>query len=167
MEGRELRNAFGRYPTGVAVVVTRAAQGALVGLTVNSVAPVALAPARLLWSLGSRSRCRPVFEEAQFFTVNVLREDQIDLARQMASRAPDRFAGVAWRPALLSGLPVLDGCVASFECRRGSVTQIGDHVVIVGDIENCRETSGAPLLYLSGRYSRLHREAGALAQAEA
>jgi len=155
VESRELRNAFGRFPTGVAVVATRAQDGSLAGLTVNSVAPVALAPARLLWSLGARSRSRPVFEAAGFFTVNVLREDQIELARQMSSQTPDRFAGVAWRPAAASGAPLLEGCVATFECRRSSVAEIGDHVVFVGDIESFEAPGGAPLLYLSGRYSRL------------
>lgn len=155
MTTRELRNAFGRFPTGVAVVVARAAGGALAGLTVNSVAPVALAPARLLWSLGAASRNRPVFEQAEHFAVNVLREDQIELARRMSSPVADRFAGLAWRPGSCSGLPLFEGCVAAFECRRSSVAEIGDHVVFVGDIENFEEAGGAPLLYLSGRYSRL------------
>lgn len=155
MESRELRNAFGRFPTGVAIVATRAAYGTLAGLTVNSVAPVALAPARLLWSLGTRSRSRAVFETAAFFTVNVLREDQLELARQMSSPAADRFAGVAWRAAAFSGAPLLEGCVATFECRRSSVAEIGDHVVFVGDIASFEAPGGAPLLYLSGRYSRL------------
>ena len=154
MESRELRNAFGCFPTGVAVVAARSPQGALAGLTVNSVAPVALAPARLLWSLGARSKSRAAFEAAEYFTVNVLREDQLELARQMSSAVPERFAGVAWRPAR-SGAPLIQGCVAAFECRRSSLVEVGDHVVFVGDIESFEAPGGAPLLYLSGRYSRL------------
>jgi flavin reductase (DIM6/NTAB) family NADH-FMN oxidoreductase RutF len=155
VETRELRNAFGRFPTGVAVVVARSAAGSLAGLTVNSVAPVALAPARLLWSLGSASRNRPVFEQAARFAVNVLREDQVELARRMSSPVPDRFAGLAWRPGTCSGLPLFEGCVAAFECRRSSVAEVGDHVVFVGDIEGFDEAGGAPLLYSAGRYARL------------
>lgn len=156
MESRELRNAFARFPTGVAVVATRAPNGSPAGLTVNSVAPVALTPARLLWSLSARSRILALFEAAQFFSVNVLREGQLELARQMSSPAADRFAGVAWRPAPL-GAPLLEGCVATFECRRSSVAEVGDHVVFVGDVESFAEAGGAPLLYLSGRYSRLEQ----------
>lgn len=155
MESRELRNAFGRFPTGVAVVAARAPDGTLAGLTANSVAPVALAPARLLWSLGAGSRNRPVFEAAPYFTVNVLGEDQIALARQMSSQVGDRFAGFAWRAAPVSGLPLFEGCVAAFECRSVSAAEIGDHVVFVGDIVHFEEAGGAPLLYSSGRYSRL------------
>lgn len=159
MQGRELRNALGRFPTGVAVVVTRAPNGALAGLTVNSVAPVALAPARLLWSLGARSSSRALFEAAPFFTVNVLHENQIGLAKQMASKTADRFAGLTWREAALSRLPLLDGCIAWFECRRAPAAEIGDHVVFVGDIVDFEEGRGEPLLYLSGQYSRLEQPA--------
>lgn len=154
MQSRELRNAFGCFPTGVAVVAARSPEGALAGLTVNSVAPVALAPARLLWSLGARSKSRALFEAAEHFTVNVLGEGQLELARLMSSPVPDRFAGVAWRPAP-SGAPLIQGCVAAFECRRSSLVEVGDHVVFVGDIESFEAPGGAPLLYLSGRYSRL------------
>lgn len=153
-----MRAALGRFPTGVAVVATRAADGRLVGMTVNSVAPVALAPARLLWSLGKRSRLRAAFEAAAGFTVNVLGEDQEALARQMSSPAADRFAGVAWR-ATRAGLPLLHGCVANFECGTSSIAEIGDHLVFVGDILAYESAGGAPLLYLSGRYSRLERAA--------
>jgi len=158
MEGRELRNALGRFPTGVAVVATRAPSGVLVGLTINSVAPVALEPARLLWSLGSRSKSRGAFESAAYFTVNVLREDQLALAKQMSANVADRFAGIAWHPSMRSGLPLIDGCIAGFECHLTSVAEVGDHVVFVGDIEAFEEAGGAPLLYESGRYSRLQRE---------
>jgi flavin reductase (DIM6/NTAB) family NADH-FMN oxidoreductase RutF len=158
MDGRELRNALGRFPTGVAVVAARTSEGFLTGLTINSVTPVALAPARLLWSLGARSKNRPVFEAAAHFTVNVLAEGQISVAKQMSAPVADRFAGIAWSAAPHSGLPLIDGCIAAFECRRTSVTEIGDHVVFIGDILAFEERAGAPLLYDSGRYSRLQRE---------
>jgi flavin reductase (DIM6/NTAB) family NADH-FMN oxidoreductase RutF len=44
IDPRELRNALGRFATGVAVVTARAADGRPVGLTVNSVAAVSLEP---------------------------------------------------------------------------------------------------------------------------
>ncbi len=158
MRNPDLRAALGRFPTGVAVVATCAADGRPAGLTVNSVAPVALAPARLLWSLGKRSSLRAAFEAAAGFTVNVLGEDQEALARQMSSPVADRFAGVAWG-ATRTGLPLLQGCVAAFECRTSSVAEIGDHLILVGDIVAYESAGGAPLLYLSGRYSRLERAA--------
>ncbi len=92
MDPRELRNALGRFPTGVSVIATRDGAGALVGLTANSVTMLGPDPPRLLWSLARQSRSRPAFSECEFFSVNVLGEHQADLARQMAGPG-DRYAG--------------------------------------------------------------------------
>ena len=51
IDPRELRNALGRFATGVAVVTTRAASGRPVGVTVNSFTAVSLEPPLVAWSL--------------------------------------------------------------------------------------------------------------------
>jgi len=155
VEAREFRNALGRFPTSVAVVVARDDDGTLVGLTVNSVAPVAIDPPRLAWSLGVRSRSRAVFESAPFFAVNVLKDDQLELAQRMAAAVPDRFAGLAWRESSASRLPFFDGCVARFDCWRTATLELGDHVMFLGDIIDFETEDGAPLLYYQGRYAQL------------
>ena len=48
---RALRDLLGSYPTGVAIVTTRAADGRNVGLTINSFASLSLDPPLVLWSL--------------------------------------------------------------------------------------------------------------------
>ncbi len=155
MDARELRNALGWFPTGVAVIATRAATDVLIGLTANSVVPVSAWPPRLLWSLASRSRSREAFEASEHFTVSLLSDTQIGVAKQMSSPAIDRFAGLDWQPAGASGLPVFRGCIAWFECRRHSVIEIGDHVVFVGDVVGAAEHEGSPLLYAAGAYAQL------------
>ena len=52
---RALRDLLGSYPTGVAIVTTRAADGRNVGLTINSFASLSLDPPLVLWSLVNRS----------------------------------------------------------------------------------------------------------------
>ena len=44
LEPRAIRNVLGTYPTGVAIVTTRAPDGRPVGLTINSFASVSLSP---------------------------------------------------------------------------------------------------------------------------
>jgi flavin reductase (DIM6/NTAB) family NADH-FMN oxidoreductase RutF len=146
---------LGRFPTGVAVITTRCANDSVAGTTVNSVAPVSTEPPRLLWSLGKNARSRSIYEGAEGFVVNILSRNQIDLARRMAARVPDRFAGVRWRPAPGSGMPLLEDCIGWIECRRGPVTDLGDHIVFTGDIENAQWRDGAPLLYSLGQYAEL------------
>ncbi|MDZ5461756.1 flavin reductase family protein, partial [Azohydromonas lata] len=50
IESRALRQVLGHYPTGVAIVTTRSAEGRAVGLTINSFASLSLDPALVLWS---------------------------------------------------------------------------------------------------------------------
>ena len=51
MPPRALRRLLGHFPTGVAIVCARDAQGKPVGLTINSFVPVSLQPPLVLWNL--------------------------------------------------------------------------------------------------------------------
>ena len=56
-----LRRAMGRFPTGVAVATTVDLAGAPVGITVNSVSSVSLAPPLVLWSIDLRASSLEAF----------------------------------------------------------------------------------------------------------
>jgi flavin reductase (DIM6/NTAB) family NADH-FMN oxidoreductase RutF len=155
MESREFRNALARYPTGVTVVVTRDRDGRLVGLTANSVMPITTSPARLAWSLGAGSRSRAAFEHATYFAVNVLSQAQVDIARQLAAPLPDRFMGLSYSESGCGRLPKFDGCVAWYGCRRSDVLELGDHIMFIGDVVECDEQEGTPLLFFAGRFAQL------------
>ena len=58
---RELRNALGRFTTGVTVVTTSDAAGRPVGLTANSFTAVSLDPPLIAWSLSARARSAQAF----------------------------------------------------------------------------------------------------------
>lgn len=147
---REYRNALGRFATGVAIMTTRDAQGQPVGLTANSFSSVSLDPMLILWSLRRDAPSLPVFEKADYFAVNVLRDAQIDLSNRFA-RPGDKFAGVAWLEGA-GGVPVIDGCLARFECRRHRVLDGGDHLIFMGEVECFGYADGAPLLFYAGQY---------------
>ena len=103
----ELRRAFGRFTTGVAVITTRATDGRPVGLTANSLVPLSLEPPLLAWSLARRSGSLGTFLAAPWFAVNVLAHDQEDLSRRFAGPAGERFADLDWRSGL-GGCPLLE-----------------------------------------------------------
>jgi flavin reductase (DIM6/NTAB) family NADH-FMN oxidoreductase RutF len=157
MDTRELRHAFGRFPTGVSVLAARDSAGELVGLTANSVIPVSCDPPRLMWSLLRSSRSRAAFEAAEYFSVNVLGETQAALARRMAGPG-DRFADLTWEVAGHTGLPLFAGCVAWFECARIAVYEAGDHLSFIGEVMHHHRNSEAPLLYAGGAFGRLTQE---------
>ena len=153
---REFRDALGMFATGVTIVTARSAAGALVGLTASSFNSVSLTPPLVLWSLAHKAASMPVFAAGSHYAINVLCADQKALAERFASRTEDRWAGVAHTPGV-SGAPLLDGALATFECFNRSRYDEGDHVIFVGEVERCtHRADAAPLLYHGGRFYTEH-----------
>ena len=151
---RLLRQALGRFVTGVTVVATRDHGGRMVGLTVNSFTPLSVDPPLVLWSLNKSSRSLQAFKQAEHFVVNVLAGSQLKVARQMCAPVEDRFAGVIWEAAGSSGLPMISGCAAWFECRTRSKHEGGDHEIFIGEVADMFvDGQEAPLLYFAGNYA--------------
>ena len=151
MDARHLRNALGRFTTGVTIITCSDAQGAFVGLTANSFNSLSLDPPLVLWSLREASPNLAAFLQAKGFAVNVLAEAQLDLARRFAAREEDRFAEGAWALGE-HGAPVLAGCAAVFECRTASHQVAGDHRLFIGQVLACTESPLPPLVFQAGHY---------------
>jgi flavin reductase (DIM6/NTAB) family NADH-FMN oxidoreductase RutF len=156
MDMKALRSALGRVPNCVCIVSTLDEDGGPVCMTANSIVPVNSSRPRLLWSLGLQSRSRAAFERSRRFGVSVLAEHQQPIARQMASPVADRFAGVVWHAGACTGVPLIAGSLARFECDRVTVREIGDHVTFLGEVVGAEHALALhPLLYVDGRYATL------------
>lgn len=153
-DSRGLRTALGQFATGITVVTTRTSTGGFVGLTVNSFSALSLAPPLVLWSLRCTSPSLPVFQGAARFVVNVLAEAQVEVSRRFASPLPDKFDGVAHAESA-SGLPLLHGAAAWFECRTVSQQMAGDHCLFIAEVERFTASELAPLLFHAGGYFAL------------
>jgi flavin reductase (DIM6/NTAB) family NADH-FMN oxidoreductase RutF len=151
---RDLRRALGCFATGVAVITTRHRDGRPAGLTINSFTSVSLHPPLVLWSLSLAAFSLPAFHDAEHFAVNLLAADQLELSRRFAAPAIDRFAGVGFAEGL-GGAPLLDGAVASFECRTENRYDGGDHVIFLGRVERYRYGEAEPLVFARGRFGTL------------
>jgi flavin reductase (DIM6/NTAB) family NADH-FMN oxidoreductase RutF len=158
-DSRELRNALGRFATGVCIVTTRAGDGRQAALTINSFCSVSLDPPLVAWYLSDRAPSLPVFREADHFAVHVLAADQQELARHFATPADDKFAPLGERVQRgLGDVPVLVEALARFECSKAELTTYGDHVMVLGQVERFSYGSEAPLLFHAGRFFE-HRPA--------
>lgn len=157
-DARALRDAFGCFTTGVTVVTTLY-EGKPVGFTANSFTSISLDPPLALISIGHTASCAPALETTGAFTVNVLHVDQEAVARQFTRKVGDRFEGLdieTWR----TGVPVLPGCMANFECETHHSFDAGDHKVYVGRILRVRhDAAHEPLVFLRGGYRRVHTDA--------
>ncbi len=148
----DFRAALGMFATGVTVITARNAEGTPVGLTANSFNSVSLAPPLVLWSLARSAGSMPHFERGSHYAINILAAEQHALAERFASKALDRFDGVAFREGA-GGAPILEGSAAVFECFNRSRYEEGDHVIFVGEVERCTWREGAqPLIFHGGRY---------------
>jgi flavin reductase (DIM6/NTAB) family NADH-FMN oxidoreductase RutF len=148
----EFRKALGTFPTGVAVVTTRAANGAFVGLTINSFSSLSLEPPLVLWSLQLASPSLGAFDRARHFAVNILAEGQVELSRRFASQVPNKFSGLEVH-AGVEGVPLIAGCAARLECRAAARHNGGDHVIFIGQVERFEyDARKRPLVFYAGRY---------------
>jgi flavin reductase (DIM6/NTAB) family NADH-FMN oxidoreductase RutF len=86
------------------------------------------------------------------FTVNVLKQDQLDLARLLGTRSgrdQDKLAGVRSRPGRL-GSPILEDALAYFECELMGRSRAGDHELILGKVVDGKvlDRNARPLTYV-------------------
>jgi 3-hydroxy-9,10-secoandrosta-1,3,5(10)-triene-9,17-dione monooxygenase reductase component len=153
IDPHRLRHALGRFVTGVAIVTTLDADGAPVGLTVNSFNSLSLEPPLVLWSLRRNSGHLTAFSAAPRFAVSVLTEAQIDLSRQFAARGRHEFDSRWLRDD--AGLPLLAGAAATFVCETTARQTAGDHRLFIGRVLSLSDSHERPLLFHAGRYRRL------------
>jgi flavin reductase (NADH) len=137
------------HPAGVAVVTTLDTDGTPRGLTTTAVSSVSAEPPLLLVCVDLTSRTLPALRAGGRFVVNFLREGRSELARLFASKAEDKFEAVEWRPST-TGLPVLHAdALAWAECATVHEIEPGDHVVLLGQVEDGDGAADedAPLMY--------------------
>ena len=148
---RKLRDAFGRFATGVTVITALLPDGRRTGLTVNSFTSLSLEPAMILWNLRAGSPSEPAFGKGCAFAVNVLATAQHEVSQRFCRPADDKFTGVAIEDGLV-GVPLLSGSLAMFECRVEDTVTCGDHRIVIGRVLAARYGDGEPLIYSQGRY---------------
>jgi flavin reductase (DIM6/NTAB) family NADH-FMN oxidoreductase RutF len=124
----EFRSVLGRFPSGVTIVTTRAANGSDQGMTVSAFCSV----------------------------VNILSAEQEQLARRFSIVDIDRFEGVGYSRSQ-GGFAVLDDVLGVIECNSVATHDAGDHTIIVGEVEAARAETGTPLLYYRGGYAQVER----------
>lgn len=147
-----LRSVLGNFATGVTVMTTVAENGDRVGMTVSSFNSLSLDPPLILWSIGLGAPSRAVFSRSAHFAVNVLRDDQADIAFQFAKPSKDKFHGIACETGL-NGLPVLSDALATFECEMHERVEGGDHEIYLGRVMRARSAAeGEPLVYHRGGF---------------
>jgi flavin reductase (DIM6/NTAB) family NADH-FMN oxidoreductase RutF len=152
--GRQLRDAFCKFATGITVITAASADGPI-AIVANSFSSVSLDPALVLWSVDRSARRFPYFEGADHYAIHVLAAEQEDLCTQVARNA-HALQDVS-HALNADGVPLIDHCLARFECRRVASHDAGDHVIIVGQVQRTEMRNGGPLTFFAGGFGTLPR----------
>ncbi len=148
------RQAAGQFAGGIVVVTTSAGHA----MTVSVFTSVSLEPPLVLFGAEKTVRFHDAVLAAGSWGVSILAENAEKTARWLAngSRPLD---GVAHHPGPVTGAPLLDGALATLECRTTAVHDGGDHSIIVGQVvavgEPAASSSAGPLVHYAGAYRRL------------
>jgi len=149
------KQALARWATGVTIVTARSGDR-VHGMTVSAFTEVSLDPPLVLVCADRNSNTLPLVREGGVFAVNVLARDQEALSNRFASKKDEwtRFEGLETDTGA-TGAPLLRGAVANLDCRVADLHEHGDHVVLVGAVEEVRTSDHDPLLYFRGAYGSI------------
>ncbi|RKT54541.1 flavin reductase family protein [Saccharothrix australiensis] len=137
----------------VAVVTTVDEHGKRWGFTASAFCSLSLDPPLVLVCLARTASCHGAFVTAKSFTLNVLAHDQDDLARHFARSGPDKFEGTRMTECE-RGLPGLVDAAARLVCSAHSVSDGGDHSILVGRVEEAVALDRVPLIYHNRAFTR-------------
>lgn len=152
MDAAVFRDVLSRFASGITVVATL--DGAEpVGFACQSFASLSLDPPLVMLAVGKTSTSWPRIERAGRFCVNILAEDQRATCVALGRSGADKFADVPWRTSP-HGTVVIDGALATVDCRLAAVQEAGDHYIVTGEVVDlAAQENGRPLLYFRSRYA--------------
>lgn len=155
----QFRDVVGRFATGVTVVTT-IVDDALHGMTVNAFASVSLDPLLVLVCVDRSAGMHELLLRSGRFAVTILESsqegDSVWFSLPHRPAGGEQFEGLGWRPAPVSGCPVLEDGLAFLDCVVTDVHGGGDHSVFLGQVvELGTLADGEPLIYFDSAYRRL------------
>jgi flavin reductase (DIM6/NTAB) family NADH-FMN oxidoreductase RutF len=148
------RRACALFPTGVAVLTTRASDGTPHGLTVNAFCSLSLDPPLVLVAIDRICSVLETFEKSGHFAINFLSAEQQNLSIRFSELPEGRFTGVSWTPGS-EGAPLMEGAIGSVECRTTQVIDAGDHRALIGEVIAATVGEGEPLVFFRSGYTAL------------
>ena len=150
---RPLKNAFGRFETGVAVAACANARGDFTAITINSFTSVSLDPALVLWCIEAKASTFADFSAASSYSISILSDAQQSVSERFASHLPAPLTPAEYE-IWKTGAPVLKQRLAGFDCEVVDRHRSGDHVILVGKVVAFDSNAGAPLTYFASRYGK-------------
>lgn len=152
-----LRQAMGRFATGVTVVTTKN-NDEVNGMTANALTSVSLEPPLVLVCIDRDNYTSNLIKEAKIFALNILGEEQQELSDIFArpgSGKAESLQSLKISEAI-TGAPIIDGSLAYLDCRVSQIHAEGDHNIFIGQVVKAEvKNDSSPLIFWNGGYRRL------------
>jgi len=162
-DARQFREVAGLFATGVTIVVAEV-QGQIHAMTANAVTSVSLEPLLMLFCPSRKARIAQHLTGLTRFSINILRQDQQALSTYFAGGWKDS-APPPFRFVDSPAGPRLDGALASIGCHTHSITEAGDHFLVLGEVVDLHRGAlpHQPLLFVAGKYRGVDFSEGVVA----
>ncbi|MCF8588487.1 3-hydroxy-9,10-secoandrosta-1,3,5(10)-triene-9,17-dione monooxygenase reductase subunit [Gordonia liuliyuniae] len=151
-DSRQFRTAMGQFCTGITVITSKNSDDEPVGFACQSFAALSLAPPLVIFCPMKTSRTWPAIAERGTFVVNILSNRQQAVSAVFGAPGQDKFSSVSWDSSP-AGMPVIRDSLTWVECTVETVTDGGDHYVVVGRANILGDVlQDKPLLFYRGGY---------------
>lgn len=150
----DFRTALSRFASGVTVVTTKDATQRSFGITVSAFCSVSLDPPLVLICIEKTAGSHHAFEQSGRFTVNILSSNETGVSEHFASLVEDKFAGID-HAVDEHGVPILQGALATLQCKLFKSLDGGDHSIFLGEVEHVIVRDADPLIYYKGGYRNI------------
>jgi flavin reductase len=150
------RDAMAKMGAAVTIITTDG-PGGKAGFAATAVCSVTDSPATLLICLNRTASVFNAVMENKALCVNVLTAEHETLSSLFGGKTPvdERFAAANWH-AGVTGAPVLEDAMVSFECVISDMQDIGTHRVLFCAVKSLRQSDAdKALIYYKRAYHHL------------
>lgn len=144
-----------RYAGTAVTVVTTGEGEERCGATVSAMCSLTAEPAAVMVCVYNDSRTADAIKENGYFCVNILSEDQKDVAQIFAGmlkpESGDRFGEHNWSIGN-TGSPYLENSVSVFDCVVDQQISYGTHTVFIGAVVMAQTSENNPLFYCNRQF---------------
>jgi flavin reductase (DIM6/NTAB) family NADH-FMN oxidoreductase RutF len=161
----DVSKVTGEFAESVAVVTVKKDEK-VNAMTAAWTIPVSHRPALVVVHIAPQRFTHDLIMETKEFGLSILSDDQVDVAQYagtVSGRKLDKFADdvLKQRSSKVIAAPVLEGCVATMECKLEKAISMGDHTIFVGRVVAMEsDPQKRPLLLHKGVYYRVGESVG-------
>ncbi len=154
MSTKDVQHVLSKILDGVYIIGTRY-NDKLNGMTAAWVSQVSFDPVLVMVAVGKERHTHKMIEKSGVFSISILDESQIDLAKHFGFKSGkdmDKFTDIP-HEIHSTACPVLKDCLAYLDCKVASSYPAGDHTLFIGEVLSCdTKKEVKSLIYLAKDY---------------